>query len=91
MVIGSDKDHVHFLSQSVPTYIPTKIGRTVKSITVRETFTRAAGVKRALWGGAFLGSGLNINTLGRHRNEKVSAAYVKSQGSERDYQGFTQE
>jgi putative transposase len=30
--IGTDNDHVHFLIQSVPTYAPTKIARTVKSI-----------------------------------------------------------
>ncbi|WP_245766608.1 IS200/IS605 family transposase, partial [Pustulibacterium marinum] len=33
--IGSDKNHVHFLLQSVPTYSPTKIARTIKSITAR--------------------------------------------------------
>ena len=27
--IGSDKDHVHFLIQSVPKYSPTQIARTV--------------------------------------------------------------
>ena len=29
--IGTDKDHVHFLVQSVPTYSPTKIVRTIKA------------------------------------------------------------
>ena len=84
--IGSDKNHVHFLLQSVPTYSPTKIARTIKSITAREIFAQAPGVKRALWGGAFWGSGFYINTVGRHSNEKVIAAYVKNQGSEKDYQ-----
>ena len=36
--IGADKDHVHFLVQSVPTYSPTRIVRIVKSITAREIF-----------------------------------------------------
>ncbi|MDR2740241.1 MAG: IS200/IS605 family transposase, partial [Treponema sp.] len=31
--IGTEGDHVHFLVQSVPTYSPTKIARTIKSIT----------------------------------------------------------
>lgn len=31
--IGTDKDHVHFLVQSVPTYSVTKIVRMVKSLT----------------------------------------------------------
>ncbi|WP_283640255.1 IS200/IS605 family transposase [Mesonia mobilis] len=84
--IGSDKNHVHFLLQSVPTYSPTKIARTIKSITAREIFSQAPGVKRALWGGAFWGSGFYINTVGRHSNERVIATYVKNQGSEKDYQ-----
>ena len=36
--IGADKDHVHFLVQSVPGYSPTKIVRTIKSITARLIF-----------------------------------------------------
>lgn len=38
--IGTDKDHVHFLIQSIPPYSPTKIVRTIKSITAREIFSR---------------------------------------------------
>ena len=34
--IGTDKDHVHFLVQSVPTYSVTKT--MIKSITAREIF-----------------------------------------------------
>jgi len=83
--IGSDKDHVHFLIQSVPSYSPTKIARTIKSITAREIFSQAPGVKRALWGGSFWGSGFYVNTVGRHGNEKIIAEYVKNQGKEKEY------
>ncbi|HVX56688.1 MAG TPA: IS200/IS605 family transposase, partial [Candidatus Saccharimonadales bacterium] len=38
--IGTDLDHVHFLIQSVPDMSPTRIVRTIKSITAREIFTR---------------------------------------------------
>src|SRR2546430_8928028 len=34
--IGTDKDHVHFLVQSVPSYSPTKIVKIIKSLTARE-------------------------------------------------------
>ena len=44
--IGTDKDHVHFLVQSVPTYSPTKIVKTIKSITAREIFKRVPQVKK---------------------------------------------
>ena len=36
--IGTDKNHVHFLIQSVPMYSPTKIIQMVKSLTAREIF-----------------------------------------------------
>jgi len=84
--IGTDKDHVHFLIQSVPTYSPTKIARTVKSLTAREIFFHAPGVKRALWGGSFWGSGFYINSVSRHGNEKTIAEYVKNQGKEKEYE-----
>jgi len=84
--IGTDKDHVHFLIQSVPTYSPTKIARTIKSLTAREIFFHAPGVKRALWGGSFWGSGFYINTVSRHGNEQVITEYVKNQGKEDEYE-----
>ena len=51
--IGTDKDHVHFLVQSVPSYSPTKIVKSIKSITEREIFKRFPSVKKQLWGGEF--------------------------------------
>lgn len=46
--IGTDKNHVHFLVQSVPKYSPTKIIQTIKSITAREIFARHPEVKKKL-------------------------------------------
>ena len=34
--IGTDRDHVHFLVQSVPKYSATRIAQIVKSITARD-------------------------------------------------------
>ncbi len=51
--IGVDRDHVHFLVQSVPTYSPKKIVQTIKSITAREIFKKVPEVKQELWGGEF--------------------------------------
>ena len=51
--IGADKNHVHFLVQSVPSYSPTKIITMIKSITAREVFARSPQVKKQLWGGEF--------------------------------------
>ncbi len=51
--IGTDKDHVHFLVQSVPTYSVTKLVRIIKSVTAREVFRLCPHVKKELWGGEF--------------------------------------
>ncbi len=80
--IGSDKDHVHFLIQSVPTYSPTQIARTVKSITAKEVFSKCPGVKKKLWGGEFWSDGFYVATVSEHGNEKVITNYVKKQGDE---------
>ena len=83
--IGTDGDHVHFLIQSVPMYSPTKIVRTVKSITAREIFKRAPEVKKHLWGGEFWTKGFFMSTVGKHGNEEKITDYVKNQGVSKDY------
>ena len=78
--IGSEKDHVHFLVQSVPTYSPTKIVTTIKSLTARKILEGNPEVKKALWGGNFWTAGYYVGTVGEHRTEKVISEYVKNQG-----------
>jgi len=80
--IGTDKDHVHFLVQSVPTYSVTKIVTMIKSLTAREVFRRCPEVKEQLWGGEFWTDGYFGGTVGKHGNEDAIAKYVKSQGME---------
>ena len=80
--IGVDEDHVHFLLQSVPMQSPTRIVKTVKSITAIELFKRHPEVKEHLWGGQFWTSGYYINTVGASGNEQVIKEYVQSQGKE---------
>jgi putative transposase len=46
--IGTDKNHVHFLIQSVPTKSPTQIIKMLKSITARELFRMHPEVKAQL-------------------------------------------
>src|SRR5215468_5780285 len=84
--IGTDRDHVHFLVQSVPSYSPTKIVRIIKSLTAREIFARVPSVKKKLWGGEFWTDGYYISTVGQHGNEDTIRQYVKKQGHEKDYQ-----
>ena len=85
MEIGTDKDHVHFLIQSVPTFSPTKIIQAVKSITAKEIFRKHPEVKKKLWGGEFWSKGFYVNTVGRHGDENTIKKYVQSQGREIEY------
>ena len=84
--IGSDKDHVHFLVQSVPTMKPQSIVQMIKSITAREVFKQIPEVKLKLWGGEFWTKGYFINTVGRTNSENAVKEYVKSQGKTEEYQ-----
>jgi REP element-mobilizing transposase RayT len=78
--IGTDKNHVHFLVQSVPTYSVTKIVTLIKSLSAREIFKRCPQVKKRLWGGEFWTDGYFASTVGKHGNENMISNYVKSQG-----------
>jgi REP element-mobilizing transposase RayT len=82
--IGNEKDHVHFLVQSVPTYSPTKIVRTIKSLTARKILETDPEVKKALWGGNFWTDGYYVGTVGEHGTEKVITEYIKNQGRSRE-------
>jgi len=82
--IGTDQDHVHFLVQSVPSYSPTRIVRTIKSITAKEIFKQMPEVKKQLWGGEFWSDGYYISTVGTHGTEEIIKQYVKNQGTVTD-------
>ena len=82
--IGTDRDHVHFLVQTVPTYSVTKVVTTIKSITAREILSRSPEVRKQLWGGEFWTDGYYAGTVGKHGNENTVTNYVKRQGT--DYQ-----
>ena len=82
--IGCDSDHVHFFVQSVPTYSPTKIVRTIKSITAKEIFRQMPEVKKQLWGGEFWSDGYYISTVGAHSSEEAMKSYIKNQGGVKD-------
>ena len=80
--IGTDKDHVHFLVQTVPTYSVSKLVTLVKSLTARELFRRCPEVKKQLWGGEFWSDGYYVATVGEGGNWGVVERYVKNQGKQ---------
>jgi REP element-mobilizing transposase RayT len=83
--IGTDRDHVYFLVQAIPSYSPTRIVRTIKSITAREVFHKVPSVKKYLWGGEFWSDGYYISTVGRHGSEGEIQRYIASQGRQKEY------
>ena len=83
--IGTDKDHVHFLVQSVPSKRPQEIIRVVKSITAKRVFAEHPEVKKKLWGGEFWSDGYFVTSVGKNTNEAVIQKYVKQQGIQDEY------
>lgn len=83
--IGVDKDHVHWLLQSVPIYSPQRITQTIKSITAKEIFKRHPEVKQQLWGGEFWSKGYFMSTVGKHGDEQMLKNYVRNQGTDKSY------
>jgi len=83
--IGIDKDHVHFLIQSIPRMSPRQIITTVKSLTAREIFKKHPDVKERLWGGEFWTDGYFVNTVSKFGDETSISKYVRDQGVEKDY------
>src|SRR3984957_3767270 len=83
--IGTDKDHVHFLIQSVPTLPPQRIVQTIKSITAKEIFKQLPEVKQKLWGGEFWTKGYYVTTVALYGSENAVREYIKSQGKTKEY------
>jgi REP element-mobilizing transposase RayT len=83
--IGTDKDHVHFLVQSIPKYSPSQLVRVIKSITGREIFAKCPEVKEKLWGRQFWTDGYFVGTVGKNVSEEAISKYVNSQGKTEEY------
>jgi REP-associated tyrosine transposase len=86
--IGTDKDHVHFLIQSIPTYSPTKIVKTIKSITAREVFKRVPAVKKQLWGVNFGPKATLLVPLGVMAMKKSYANMSRNKAANRHIRSF---
>jgi len=83
--VGADKDHVHFLIQSMPSHSPSEIIKIVKSITAKRIFAEHPEVKMKLWGGNFWSEGYFVASVGRFTSENVIAEYVRNQGETESY------
>jgi putative transposase len=72
-------------------YSPTKIVRTIKSITAREIFSRVPKVKKQLWGGEFWSKAYYVSTVGKYGDERKIADYVRNQGTGKNYKSLHQQ
>ena len=86
LAIGTDRDHVHFLVQSVPKYSVTKLVRVINSLTVREVFSRCPEVKKHTCGvGSFGAMGVSPvrwgNTAVRRRQLRQETRWGVSEAS----------
>ena len=77
--IGMDRDHVHFLIQSIPNMSPADIANTVKGNVAHQFFERHPEVKTFLWGGHLWTAGYFVNTVG-NASMHILKNYVKNQG-----------
>jgi putative transposase len=83
--IGTDKDHVHFLVQTVPMMAVNRLVMIIKSITAKEVFKKKPELKKELWGSSLWTSGYYASTVGKHGNEEVIGRYIQEQGREDEY------
>ena len=77
--IGIDKDHVHFLIQTIPNIRFSDSVKKIISITARHIFKQHPEVKTKLWGGHFWTVGYYANTVG-NANMSIIKNYVQNQG-----------
>lgn len=77
--IGMDRDHAHFLIQSIPDRSPAEIANIVKGNVSRQFFLRHPEVKTFLWGGNFWTAGYYVNTVG-NANMTTIKKYIQNQG-----------
>lgn len=83
--IGTDKDHVHFLIQSVPVWTVARLVMLIKSLTAKHILMVMPELKNALWGSSLWTSGYYASTVGKNGSETVITKYVKEQGREKEY------
>jgi putative transposase len=74
--IGTEKDHVPFLIQSVPTKSASETNRMVKSITARVVSREHPKVKTKQRGGEFWTVEYFVNTVSNFGKETSTSEYV---------------
>ena len=67
------EDHVHVLIEAPPSYSPSELVQTIKSISAREIFKKFPKMKRMMWSGKIWNEGYFVRSIG----DKVTADVIK--------------
>ena len=68
---GFDQNHLHILTQFLPTHSGGQVIRLVKSISAKKVFQQVPEIKKELWGGEFWTDGYYIATVSGRGNKKI--------------------
>ena len=77
---GFDQNHLHILTQFLPTYSGGQVIRLVKSISAKKVFQQVSEIKKELWGGEFWTDGYYVGTVSERGNWSVVEKYIREQG-----------
>ena len=80
--IGTDKNHVHFLIQSIPTLSVSKLVQVIKGNLSKQIFLNFPELKKELWGGQLWTDGYYANTVSQYGGEKTISRYIQNQGKQ---------
>ncbi|MDP3900417.1 MAG: IS200/IS605 family transposase [bacterium] len=81
---GFDQNHLHILTQFLPTHSGGQVVRTIKSISAKRVFTQVPDIRKELWGSEFWTDGYYIATVSGHGNKKIIENYILNQGRQED-------
>lgn len=81
---GFGQNHLHILTQFLPTHSGGQVIRIIKSISAKKVFGLVPDVKKELWGGEFWTDGYYIATVSGRGNKKVIENYIINQGRQDD-------
>ena len=82
--IGTERDHVHFLAQWVPTYSPEQISTDNKERNGEGNIRSVSRGGKMLWGGEFRTRGYYVGRVGEHGDEVIIQKHVRDQGRSPD-------
>ncbi len=76
------EDHVHVLIEAPPSYSPSELVQTIKSISARELFKKYPKMKKLMWSGKIWNEGYFVRSIGDKVTAEVIRKYIQYQKRE---------